>query len=84
MDLGGGEELAAVQLITHTFVVGGILVSGDPPKSYIDAIGWTKRPLLPDAILRLEENNDFEALTTVKAVESIGKRAAYMTLIIKK
>ncbi|MCD6157253.1 MAG: flavodoxin family protein [Euryarchaeota archaeon] len=82
-DLGGGEELATVQLITHALVMGGIPVSGDPPESYIGAIGWTKRSPLPDAIARMEEQGDFDAITTIKAAESVGKRVAYTALMIK-
>jgi len=82
-DLGGGEELTAVQIITHALVMGGIPIAGDPPESYIGALGWTKRSPLPDAFARMEEKEDFDAITTIKAAESLGKRVAYLALILK-
>ncbi len=82
-DLGGGEELAAIQIITHALVMGGIPIAGDPPESYIGALGWTKRSPLPDAFARMEEEGDEDAMTTIRAAESLGKRVAYLTLILK-
>jgi multimeric flavodoxin WrbA len=82
-DLGGGEELTAVQIISHALVMGGIPVAGDPPESYIGALGWTKRSPFPDAIERMEKRGDEDALTLVRAAESLGRRVAYMALIVK-
>jgi len=63
--------------------MGCIPVAGDPPESYIGAIGWTRRSPLPDAIERLATERDPDANTTIKAAESLGRRVAYTTLIIK-
>ncbi len=82
-DLGGGEELTAIQIISHALVMGCIPVAGDPPESYIGAIGWTRRSPLPDAIERLAIEKDPDANTTITAAESLGRRVAYTTLIIK-
>jgi multimeric flavodoxin WrbA len=82
-DLGGGEELAAIQIISHALVMGCIPVAGDPPESYIGAIGWTKRSPLPDAIQRSSFEKDEDAITTIKAAESLGRRVAYTALIVK-
>jgi multimeric flavodoxin WrbA len=82
-DLGGGEELTAIQIISHALVMGCIPVAGDPPESYIGAIGWTKRSPLPDAIERLVTEKDPDANTTIKAAESLGRRVAYTSLLIK-
>lgn len=82
-DLGGGAELTAMQIISHALVMGAIPIAGDPPESYIGAIGWTKRSPLPDAFARLEEEKDISALTTINAAESLGRRVAYLTLIVK-
>jgi len=82
-DLGGGAELAAMQIISHALVMGGIPIAGDPPESYIGAIGWTKRSPLPDSFARLEEQNDVDAITTINAANSLGRRVAYLALIIK-
>lgn len=82
-DLGGGEELTAIQVITHALVMGGIPIAGDPPESYIGALGWTKRSPLPDSIARLEEQGDFDAKTTIRAAESLGRRVALTALIVK-
>jgi len=82
-DLGGGGELTAMQIITHALVMGCIPVAGDPPESYIGAVGWTKRSPLPDAIERLTLNEDVDARTTVSAAETLGRRVAYTSLIVK-
>lgn len=82
-DLGGGEELTAIQVISHALVMGCIPVAGDPPESYIGAIGWTRRSPLPDAIERLMTKKDPDVSTTVAAAESLGRRVAYTSLIIK-
>lgn len=82
-DLGGGGELTAMQMISHALVMGCIPVAGDPPESYIGAIGWTKRSPLPDAIERLAMAKDLDANTTIAAAESLGRRVAYTSLIIK-
>jgi multimeric flavodoxin WrbA len=82
-DLGGGEELTAIQIISHALVMGCIPVAGDPPESYIGAVGWTRRSPLPDAIERLAAEKDPDASTTITAAESLGRRVAYTTLIIK-
>ncbi len=82
-DLGGGEELTAIQIVSHALVMGCIPVAGDPPESYIGAIGWTRRSPLPDAIDRLITEKDPDANTTVAAAESVGRRVAYTSLIVK-
>lgn len=82
-DLGGGEELTAIQIISHALVMGCIPVAGDPPESYIGAVGWTRRSPLPDAIERLATERDPDASTTIIAAESLGRRVAYTSLIIK-
>jgi multimeric flavodoxin WrbA len=82
-DLGGGEELVAMQIISHALVMGCIPVAGDPPESYVGAIGWTKRSPLPDAFERMLRSGDFDAESTLKAAISLGKRVAYTALLIK-
>lgn len=82
-DLGGGGELTAMQIIAHALVMGCIPVAGDPPESYVGAIGWTKRSPLPDAFERMLKKGDFDAESTVKAAESLGRRVAYTALIVK-
>ena len=82
-DLGGGEELAIMQIISHALVMGCVPVSGDPPSSYIGAVGWTRRSPLPDAFERMLKRNDPDAQTTYEASVSLGRRVAFMTLIIK-
>ena len=82
-DLGGGEELTAIQIISHALVMGCIPIAGDPPESYIGAIGWTKRSPLPDAMERLAMRRDLDANTTIVAADSLGRRIAYTSLIVK-
>jgi len=82
-DLGGGEELTAIQIISHALVMGNIPIAGDAPESYIAAIGWTKRSPLPDAVDRLKNEGDYDANVLIKAAKSLGRRVAYLALIIK-
>lgn len=82
-DLGGGGELTVMQIISHALVMGCIPVAGDPPESYVGAVGWTKRSPLPDAFERMLKSGDFDAESTVKAAESLGKRVAYTALLVK-
>ena len=83
-DLGGGEELAAIDIISHALVMGCIPIAGDPPQSYIGALGWTKRSPLPDAFERMVTQDDYDARITLEATISLGRRVAYTALIIKE
>ncbi len=82
-DLGGGAELTIMQLIAHSLVMGCIPVAGDPPESYLGAVGWTKRSPLTDAFERLLHEKDMDAEVTLKAAISLGRRVAQLSLIIK-
>ncbi|MHA1581250.1 MAG: flavodoxin family protein [Candidatus Baldrarchaeia archaeon] len=82
-DLGGGAELTMIQAITHALVMGSIPIAGDGPESYIGAYGWTKRSWFTDSFERLLEQKDFDAETTLRAAESLGRRVAYLSLIVK-
>ncbi len=82
-DLGGGEELTAMHIIAHALVMGCIPVAGDPPESYVGAIGWTKRSPMPDAFERMLSEGDFDSQVTLDAAVSLGRRVAFMALIVK-
>ena len=78
-----GQEQAATQLIHHTLVMGGIPVTGDPWESYISAAGWTRNGDRKDSLRRRVADADEDALVTVRAVKSLGKRVAQMALLVQ-
>jgi len=82
-DLGSGLELTTIQAITHALVMRSIPIAGDGPVSYIDAYDWTKRSWFTDNFERLLKQKDFDAETTLRAAESLGRRVAYPSLIVK-
>jgi len=78
-----GQEGAATQLIHHALVMGGIPVTGDPWESYIAAAGWTRCGDHKDSFRRLVEQGEEDALITVRAVRSLGRRVAQMALLVR-
>lgn len=78
-----GQEQAATQLIHHALVMGGIPVTGDPWESYIAAAGWTRCADGKDALRRLVQEGDPDALVTMRAARSLGRRVAQMALLIR-
>lgn len=81
--LFAGQEQVATQLIHHTLVMGGIPVTGDPWESYIAAAGWTRCGNRKNALPRLVEQGDEDALIAVRAARSLGRRVAQMTLLVR-
>lgn len=81
--LFAGQEQAAVALIQHALVMGGIPVSGDPWESYVAAAGWTRCGERKDALRRLVAEGDQDAQVTVRAARSLGRRVAQMALLVK-
>jgi len=78
-----GQEQAATQLIHHALVMGGIPVTGDPWESYISAAGWTRCGDGKNSLRKLVEQGDEDALVTVRAARSLGRRVAQMTLLVR-
>ncbi len=80
--LFAGQEGAATALIHHALVMGGIPVTGDPWESYIAAAGWTRGEDGKDSLRRLVAQGDEDALVTVRATRSLGRRVAQMALLV--
>ncbi len=78
-----GQEHTLTDLINHALVMGGIPVTGDPWESYIGAAGWTACGDRKDSLRRLVEEKDRDALVTVRAATSLGRRVAQMALLIQ-
>ena len=81
--LFAGQEQAAVALIQHALVMGGIPVSGDPWESYIAAAGWTRCGERKDALKCLVAAGDEDAQIAVRAARSLGRRVAQMALLVR-
>jgi multimeric flavodoxin WrbA len=82
-DLFSGQENAITQIINHALIMGGVVVSGDIPQSYIGAGGWTERNVKLDAIESSHERGGLDANVAIKASMSVGKRVAELALIIR-
>ncbi len=78
-----GQEQAATQLIHHALVMGGIPVTGDPWESYIAAAGWTRCGDRKNSLRKLVDQGDEDALVTVRAARSLGRRVAQMALLVR-
>ena len=81
--LFAGQEQAAIALIQHALVMGGIPVSGDPWESYIAASGWTRCSERKNALQCLVSEGDEDAQITVRAAKSLGRRVAQMALLVQ-
>ncbi len=81
--LFAGQEQATTALIQHALVMGGIPVTGDPWESYLGAAGWTRASDRKDSMRRLVDEGDEDALVTVRAARSLGRRTAQMALLVR-
>jgi multimeric flavodoxin WrbA len=81
--LFAGQEQAMTALIQHALVMGGIPVTGDPWESYLGAAGWTACGDRKDSLRRLVQAEDRDALVTVRAATSLGRRLAQMALLVR-
>jgi multimeric flavodoxin WrbA len=78
-DRFGGQELVLSFLIKSCLIMNGVVVSGDTMKgSYIGAPAWTGDP---DYLGKENVLNDPKALIMA---ESVGKRVAEMTSIVRR
>jgi multimeric flavodoxin WrbA len=82
MDLFSGVEHAATQIINHALIMGGVVVAGDAPESYIAAGGWAKA-VKKDAIKSWYDKNSSDAKLAVDASRSVGRRVAELALLVK-
>jgi len=78
-----GQEHTLTALVNHALVMGGIPVTGDPWESYIGAAGWTACGDRKDSLRRLVQAEDRDALVTLRAARSMGRRVAQMALLVR-
>ena len=78
-----GQELAVNFLIQHAVLKNCLPVSGDGWESYLGACGWTRTERGVDALEKLYEKGDADALVAVKGARSLGRRAVELAMILK-
>jgi len=81
--LFAGQEQVITTLINHAVLLSCVPVAGDPWPSYLGAAGWTRNEMRKDSLRRLYEEGEADALITVAAAESLGKRVVQMALLLK-
>lgn len=81
--LFAGQEQVITTLINHAVLLSCVPVAGDPWPSYLGAAGWTRNEMRKDSMRRLYEEGEADALITVAAAESLGKRVVQMALLLK-
>ncbi len=81
--LYGGQEIALMNLVMHELLAKCVPVAGDGWESYVGAAGWTGANIMRDALKKLVEDKDKDALVTIKAARSVVKRSVEMASIIK-
>lgn len=81
--LFAGQEQVITTLINHAVLLSCLPVAGDPWPSYLGAAGWTRDGSRKDSLQRLFEEGEADALITVAAAESLGKRVTQTALLLK-
>jgi multimeric flavodoxin WrbA len=81
--LFAGQEHVITTLIDHAVLLSCVPVAGDPWPSYLGAAGWTRNEMRKDSLRRLHEAGEEDALVSVAAAESLGKRVVQMALLLK-
>ncbi|MCX5907514.1 MAG: flavodoxin family protein [Deltaproteobacteria bacterium] len=78
-----GQELAITFLLHHAVLKNCLPVSGDGWESYLGACGWTRTDRSKDALKKLYEAGEADAVVAVKSSRSLGKRAAELGLLLR-
>ena len=78
-----GQELAVTFLLHHAVLKNCLPVSGDGWESYLGACGWTRTDRSIEAIKKLHEAGESDAIVAVKSSRSLGKRAIELALILQ-
>lgn len=78
-----GQELAVTFLLHHAVLKNCLPVSGDGWESYLGACGWTRTDRSKDALKKLYEAGEPDAVVAVKSSRSLGKRAAELGLLLR-
>lgn len=79
----GGQEITIANLILHEVLMNCIPISGDGWESYIGAAGWTVNQREKDAMKKLHDSQDQDALITIRAANSVVQRSIEMAAIVK-
>jgi multimeric flavodoxin WrbA len=78
-----GQELAITFLLHHAVLKNCLPVSGDGWESYLGACGWTRTDRNKDALKKLYEAGEADAVVAVKSSRSLGKRTTELALILR-
>lgn len=78
-----GQELAVTFILHHAVLKNCLPVSGDGWESYLGACGWTRNDRGKEAMKKLHEAGEPDAVVAVKSARSLGKRAAELGLILR-
>ncbi len=78
-----GQELAVTFLLHHAVLKNCLPVSGDGWESYLGACGWTRADRNPEAIQKLHEAGEPDAVVAVKSARSLGKRTTEVGLLLR-
>ncbi len=81
--LFAGQEQVITTLISHAVLLSCVPVAGDPWPSYLGAAGWTRNEMRKDSMRQLHEEGEADALVSVAAAESLGKRVVQMALLLR-
>jgi multimeric flavodoxin WrbA len=78
-----GQENAIMQIVNSALVMGCVPVSGDQPECYIGAGGSTDRDFDTDALRSQVGEERPQAMWTLRASRSLGRRAVEMGILLK-
>lgn len=81
--LYGGQDFALTTLTMHELLAKCIPVAGDGWESYTGAAGWTGADSSRDALQKLAEAGDRDALIAVKSARSVVRRAVELAAMLK-
>ncbi len=81
--LSSGQEQSITTLVNHALLMSCIPISGDHWESYTGGMGCTKLEGDKDALKKLFKEGEFEGVAAVRSAQSLGKRVAEVTLILK-
>jgi multimeric flavodoxin WrbA len=78
-----GQELAVTFILHHAVLKNCLPVSGDGWESYLGACGWTRNDRSKEAMKKLHEAGEPDAVVAVKSARSLGKRATELGFILR-
>ena len=78
-----GQELAVTSILHHAVLKNCLPVSGDGWESYLGACGWTRNDRSREALKKLHEAGEPDAVVAVKSARSLGRRATELGIILR-